>query len=160
MDRKPDQLRSGHYPFKCQLLLKCKAPEPFDVLSLPDVRRIEFVCGTLPVHGHYALRPPSLLRTSYKGARIDAYADGNIVLNATDGVHIDKTWRTTMDADGVWGWYAPVFTPIPLRLFDKMESRRFMLVCRLWMGDGHGGEQPVKTELTFGMSMLLRDLEM
>jgi hypothetical protein len=151
--------RSGHYPFKCQLLLKCHAQGPFDVLSLPDVRRIEFVCSTLSPEGHYAVRPP-VLQTTYQGTRIDTSSEKAIVLNAEDGVHIEKTWRSTMDGDGVWGWYAPVFTPISMRLFEKMEYRKFKVVGRLWMGDSNGGEQPVEAELMFGMSMLLRELDM
>ncbi|KAF9225160.1 hypothetical protein BS17DRAFT_581734 [Gyrodon lividus] len=157
-----DESHNGHYPLKCQLLLKCHAQGPFDILSLPDVRRIEFVCSTLPVEGHYAVRPPSLLQTTYKGARIDTCTsfDEAIVLNAADGVHIEKTWRSTMGEDGVWGWYVPVFTPVSMRLFDKMEYRKFRLMGKLWMGDGDGGEKLVETELTVGMSVLLRELDM
>ncbi|KAF9237068.1 hypothetical protein BU15DRAFT_63451 [Melanogaster broomeanus] len=155
-----DEPHHDHYPFKCQLLLKCKAWAPFDVLSLPDVRHIEVVCNTLPVEGHYAVRPPSLLRTTYTGARIDASSGGEVHLNASDGIHIEKTWRTTLDGDGVWGWYVPVFIPVPMRLFDKMEYRKFTLVASLWMGESDGEEKPVEADLTFGMSRLLREVEM
>ncbi|KIK94520.1 hypothetical protein PAXRUDRAFT_443543 [Paxillus rubicundulus Ve08.2h10] len=65
-----------------------------------------------------AVRPRPVFQTDYQGARVDTSSGKAIVLNAGDGVHIEKTWRSTVDGDGTQGWYAPVFMPITLRWLE------------------------------------------
>ncbi|KAH0837762.1 hypothetical protein J3R83DRAFT_5940 [Lanmaoa asiatica] len=125
------------------------------VVSVPDIRRIEMNCNTYPVGSRYA-RPP-VVQTAYEGASPNCVTRtrGLPNVNLAAGIHIDRFWRTILDDDGAWGWYRDVFVPLSPRLFDKMEYREFTLVSRVWLG-----ESCVEDEMRFGISMLLREVDM
>ena len=113
-------------------------------------------CNTHPASSHYT-RPP-ILQTAYEGAApkqvVGSGASGPDVTLAA-GIHMDRVWCKILNDDGTWGWHRDAFVPLSPRLFDKMEYREFKLVSRVWVG-----ESCVEDELTFGISMLLREVDM
>lgn len=145
---------SAYHLFRCRLYLRCTT-HPYDGVSLPDTPRIEMDCKTNPVRSRYA-RPP-VLQTAYTGASPGwvTSSSGLPNVNLAAGIHIDRFWRTILDADGTWGWYRDTFVPLSPRLFDKMDCREFELVSRVWVG-----ESCLEAELRFGISMLLRGVDM
>ncbi|KAF8131466.1 hypothetical protein EV363DRAFT_1583749 [Boletus edulis] len=149
-----DGLQTPHHVFKYRLFLRCTT-HPYDSVSLPDIRRVETDCNTKPAGSRYA-RPP-VLQAAYLGA-----APGRVTnlselpkVNPKAGIHMDRVWCKIRDDDGTWGWYRDAFVPLSSRLFDKMEYREFELVSRVWVG-----ESWIENELTFGISMLLRGVDM
>lgn len=112
-------------------------------------------CNTRPAGLRYA-RPTSL-QTAYKGAAPGSLASPSGLPNVklADGIHMDKVWCKIQGDDGTWGWYRDAYIPLSPRLFDKVEYREFKLVSRAWVG-----ESCVEGDLTFGISMLLRGVDM
>ncbi|KAG9309121.1 hypothetical protein JVU11DRAFT_11016 [Chiua virens] len=148
-----DGLQASQHVFKCRLYLRCRT-HPFNAVVMPDVRRIEMTCTTHPTGSRYA-QPPVLLAT-YAGRACGINKDGSLHMDLETGIEIDLCWRTVLDEDDdTWGWYKEVSVPLSPRLFDKMEYREFKLVGQAWMGG-----DCVESELTFGISMLLRGVDM
>ena len=148
---------SAHHVFKCRLFLRCTT-HPYGSVPRPDIRRVEMDCNTRPAGSRYA-RPP-ILQTTYEGAAPKRVAgsesgDDGPSVDPAAGIHMDRVWWRVLNDDGTWGWYRDVFVPLSPRLFDKMEYREFKLVSRVWVG-----ESCVEDELTFGISMLLRGVDM
>lgn len=145
---------SAHHVFKCRLFLRCTT-HPYDSVSLPDIHRVEMNCSTHSAGSRYT-RPPTL-QTAYEGAAPGRTTDPNGLPNVSlaAGIHLDRVWCKILDDDGTWGWYRDAFVPLSPRLFDKMEYREFKLVSRVWVG-----ESCVEDELAFGISMLLREVDM
>ncbi|KAG8219234.1 hypothetical protein J3R82DRAFT_72 [Butyriboletus roseoflavus] len=113
------------------------------------------LCNTHPAGSRYT-KPP-VLQTAYEGASPHWITRSNGLpdVKLAAGIHMDRFWRTILEDDGTWGWYRDAFVPLSPRLFDKMEYREFKLVSRVWLG-----ESCVEDELTFGISMLLRAVDM
>ena len=145
---------SAHHLFKCRLYLRCTA-HLYDAVSPPDIHRVEVHCNTHPTGSRYA-KPP-VLQAAYEGASpgFITGASGLPNVNLAAGIHMDRLWCAIQDDDGTWGWYRDAFIPLSPRLFAKIEYREFKLVCRVWLG-----ESCVEDELTFGISMLLREVHM
>lgn len=141
-----------YYTFPCQLFLKCMDAEKFCFSSVPDVDNIELSCSAVPLSGKYKPKVPRGLRTSYWGSTVENDADGGIQVRHKEGIHVERKWHPLKDSDGKWGWSMNIWTPIPISVFDKVESRFFKLEGEVWIGC-----KPVeKAELTFSISVLLR----
>ncbi|KAL4068853.1 hypothetical protein V8B97DRAFT_758112 [Scleroderma yunnanense] len=141
-----------YYTFPCQLFLKCADMEKFCFWSTPDLEKIEISCSSVPVSGRYRPKKLTGLRTSYRGTRVDN-PDRIKRIDPKKGIHVEGDWHASKDSDGVWGWRVNVWTPIPISVFDKVESRIFKMMGQVWIGD-----EPVeKAELTFSVSVLLRN---
>ena len=126
--------------------------EKFCFHSIPDVDKIKISCEAVPVSGKYKPKQPRGLRTSYSGSTVDNDADGSVHIRHKEGIHIGSKWHPAKDSDGKWGWSANVWTPIPISVFDKVESRFFKIEGQIWMDCN-----PVeKAELVFSISVLLR----
>jgi hypothetical protein len=145
---------SAHHVFKCRLFLR-STTHLYDSASLPDIRLVEMDCNTHSAGSRYA-KPPTL-QTAYEGAAPGRATNPSGLPNVSlaAGIHMDRMWCKILDDDGTWGWYRDAFVPLSPRLFDKMEYREFKLVSRVWVG-----ESCVEGELTFGISMLLREVDM
>ena len=76
-------------------------------------------------------------------------------MKLADGIHVDQFWRTTLEDDGTWGWCRDAYIPISPRLFDAMDYRKFKVASRVLLG-----ESWLESQLMFGISMLLREVEM
>lgn len=122
---------------------------------MPDIRLFEMDCSTRPIAGSRYARPP-VLQSTYQGAAPEwlKSTDGPKV-KPVDGIHVDEFWRTILEPDGSWGWYRDAYIPLSPRLFDKMDYREFKLVTRVWIENNC-----VEGESTFGVSMLLREVDM
>jgi len=82
---------------------------------------------------------------------VEAY--GRIQIRHKKGIHVERKWHPSEDSDGKWGWSTNVWAPIPIFVFDKVESRFFKLVGEVWISC----EPMEKAELTFiSISVLLR----
>lgn len=93
---------------------------------------------------------------AYAGATIGRTTPGGLpTVSLGAGVHLDRVWSKIQEDDGTWGWYKDAYVPLSPRLFDKMDYREFKLVSRVSVG-----ESCVEAELRFGMSMLLRGVDM
>lgn len=125
--------------------------------AIPKVDRIDLVCCTVPVLGHRKPNASSMLRTRFKGARIDTSEDGGLLLKAEEGMHIEKRWHPTRGSDGTWGWCTDVWTPIPMSFFEKIESRLFEIKGRVWIGTR---QVSIEARLEFSVSVLWRELYM
>ncbi|KAF8548069.1 hypothetical protein OG21DRAFT_1516695 [Imleria badia] len=149
-----DGLQAVHHVFKCRLLLRCTT-HPYDSVSVPDIHLVEMGCNTCPAGSRYA-RPP-VLQAAYEGSTPGSVANpGDLPdVKLSAGIHVDRVWCKVQDDNGTWGWHRDAYIPLSPRLFDKMEYREFKLVSRVWVG-----ESCVEDELTFGISMLLRGVDM
>lgn len=112
-------------------------------------------CNTRPTGSRYIQLP--VLQIAYKGAVPGHITESGDLLNVNlaDGIYMDRPWCKIRNDDGTWGWYRDAFIPLSPRLFDKMDYREFKLVSRVWIG-----ESCIEDELTFGVSMLLRGIDM
>lgn len=146
---------STQHLFKCRLYLQC-VTHSHDSVSLPTITRFEMHCSTHPVSGTRYARPP-ILQMSYAGASPRAIKNSTGLPNMklADGIHVDQFWRTTLEDDGTWGWCRDAYIPISPRLFDAMDYRKFKVASRVLLG-----ESRLESQLMFGISMLLREVEM
>jgi hypothetical protein len=57
------------------------------------------------------------------------------------GIHVDPVWTAQDSADSKeeYGWYFTFWTPIPISLFSKAETRTFQFTVRIGLGRGASG---------------------
>lgn len=151
-----DGRKGEYYSFPSQLFIRCLKQDKFNIWKAPTVTHIDLTCRTIPVTGQYKPKRTSQLYTSYKGARLENANNGPAVVKAKDGVHIDKSWQPVQDKDGVCGWFANVWTPIPMSLFDRVESKVFVMRGGVSVQSG-AEEITMRAELNFSVSVLLRE---
>ncbi|KAI6120991.1 hypothetical protein EDD16DRAFT_812374 [Pisolithus croceorrhizus] len=151
-----DGRRGEYYSFPSQLFIRCLNQEKFNVWRAPKVNCIDLTCGTIPITGRYKAKRTSQLYTSYMGARLENAYNEPAIVRARDGVHIDKNWEPAQDKDGVWGWCANVWTPIPMTLFDRAETKVFIMKGEVSVRS-RTEEITMRAELNFSVSVLLRE---
>ncbi|KAH7924776.1 hypothetical protein BV22DRAFT_482759 [Leucogyrophana mollusca] len=144
-----------------QLLLKCAnlGKAEFDPGAAPDVYCVELRCytaGRKSPHSHQPRLP--VFSTCYSGAMVPNLTRNGppAVLDDKRGVHIEQTWHPTMDKDGVWGWYVRVWMPIPMGIFDKMETRLFKVDAKVWIDEAGDEEKAFEAGAEFTLSNLLK----
>ncbi|KAI5998227.1 hypothetical protein EDD15DRAFT_306049 [Pisolithus albus] len=148
--------RGEYYSFPSQLFIRCLNQEKFNIRRAPSVDRISLTCSTIPVTGRYKPKRASQLYTSYMGARLDSASNEPAVVKAKHGVHIDKRWEPVQDEEGVWGWCTNVWTPIPMSLFDRAETKVFVMKGEVSV-QSRAEEITMRAELNFSVSVLLRE---
>lgn len=151
-----DGHRGEYYSFPSQLFIRCLNQEKFNIWRAPSVDRIDLTCSTIPVTGRYKPKRTSQFYTSYMGARLDSASNEPAVVKAKHGVHIDKRWEPVQDEDGVWGWCTNVWTPIPMSLFDRAETKVFIMKGEVSVRS-RAQEITMRAELNFSVSVLLRE---
>ncbi|KAI6137583.1 hypothetical protein EDD17DRAFT_443885 [Pisolithus thermaeus] len=151
-----DGRRGEYYSFPSQLFIRCLNQEKFNIWRAPRVNCIDLTCSTIPVTGRYKPKRTSQLYTSYMGARLENAHNEPAIVRARDGVHIDKNWEPVQDKDGVWGWCTNVWTPIPMSLFDRAETKVFIMKGEVSVRS-RTEEITMRAELNFSVSVLLRE---
>ncbi|KAG1750117.1 hypothetical protein EDB19DRAFT_89956 [Suillus lakei] len=146
--------------FPAQLLIACTSTNDFDPLVLPDVTIVDLVCTTVVINGLYKSHPQISFKTFYNGATI-RYVNDTPTPDLSRGIHIgDVPWCSTMDADGIFGWYMCFWIPIPFALFQRAETRTFKIDAKVHVNGDEGKEGYLNASSDFTLSRLRRRLAM
>jgi len=167
------------YAWPAELHLVCDNFNFIDPTSTPDVSRISIECSTL-TFSQYS--HTEFYSTSYIGS---TSFDTSRIMESS-GIHVEPRWIFTVNKkgaiavnkpgdskndrpahtkskseeefkDATWGWYLKIWIPVPMRLFERMETRVFNIDAKVSIGDF---AQPLSVTAEMSLSHLRKEKEM
>jgi hypothetical protein len=112
------------YSWPAELRIVCKGIAPYYALDPPEDFKVDIECHNISYHPNSA---GIVFSTSYNGEKVEAKPNE---IRPELGIHIKSSWTQTVFGDD-WGWYCKFWVPIPIMMFEKVETWMFRINAKL-----------------------------